>query len=181
MILKKHSLRIFDHNYNEINGGSAAYFICHENSNYKTNLKKLNNIIKNEKKIKIEEISTYIKFKKRINKLRLNLNSVIKKIEKKGQTIHGYAASTKGNVLLQHYNIKSDNIEFISGRNPRKKNLYTPGSNIKIITESESRKMKPNYYLVLAWHFKKEILLREAAIRRKGTKFIFPLPSVKVV
>ena len=180
-ILKKHSLRIFDHNYNEINGGSAAYFICHENSNYKTNLKKYNNIIKNEKKIKIEEISTYIKFKKRIDKLRLNLNTVIKKIEKKGQTIHGYAASTKGNVLLQHYNIKNDNIKFISDRNPRKKNLYTPGSNIKIITESESRKMKPNFYLVLAWHFKKEILLREAAIRRKGTKFIFPLPSVKVV
>ena len=50
-------------------------------------------------------------------------------------------------------------IKFISDRNPQKNNLYTPGSNIKIISESQSRKMKPDYYFVLAWHFKKEILL----------------------
>jgi len=180
-ILKKHKLRIFEHNYNDINGGSAAYFICHENSNFKSNTKKINKIIKDEKKIKIEEISTYKIFKKRVDKLKLNLNNTINQIIKKGKTIHGYAASTKGNVLLQYYNLSNDNIKFISDRNPRKKNLYTPGSNIKIITESESRKMKPDYYLVLAWHFKKEILSREKLIRKKGTKFIFPLPKIKVV
>ncbi len=180
-ILKKHKLKIFDHSYNDINGGSAAYYICHENAKFKLNKKKINKIIKNEKKIKIEEISTYKKFKKRIDKLRLDLNTTINRIIEKGQTIHGYAASTKGNVLLQYYNLNNDSIKFISDRNPRKKNLYTPGSNIKIISESESRKMKPDYYLVLAWHFKKEILLREKVIRKKGTKFIFPLPRVKVV
>ena len=180
-VLKKHKLRIFDHNYNDINGGSAAYFICHENAKFKSNTKKLNKVIKSEKNIKIEEVSTYKKFKKRIDKLKLELNTVVNKIIKKGQTIHGYAASTKGNVLLQYYNLNNDRIKFISDRNPRKKSFYTPGSNIKIITESESRKMKPDYYLVLAWHFKKEILLREKSIRKKGTKFIFPLPKVKVV
>jgi ubiquinone/menaquinone biosynthesis C-methylase UbiE len=180
-ILKKHKLRIFDHNYNDINGGSAAYFICHENANLRSNTKKINKIIKDEKNIEIEEISTYKKFKKRIDKLKLDLNIIINKIIKRGETIHGYAASTKGNVLLQYYDLNNDNIKFISDRNPRKKNLYTPGTNIKIITESESRKMKPDYYLVLAWHFEKEILSREKLIRKKGTKFIFPLPKIKVV
>ena len=180
-ILKKHKLRIFDHNYNDINGGSAAYFICHENANLRSNTKKINKIIKDEKNIKIEEISTYKKFKKRIDKLKLDLNIIINKIIKRGETIHGYAASTKGNVLLQYYDLNNDNIKFISDRNPRKRNLYTPGTNIKIITESESRKMKPDYYLVLAWHFEKEILSREKLIRKKGTKFIFPLPKIKVV
>ena len=52
---------------------------------------------------------------------------------------------------------------------------------IKIISENYSRKLKPNYYLVLPWHFKREILIREKKIREKGTKFIFPLPRVKVV
>ena len=54
-------------------------------------------------------------------------------------------------------------------------------SNIKIISETQSRKMKPDYYLVLAWHFKKEILLRENSIRKKGTKFIFPLPKIQII
>ena len=40
--------------------------------------------------------------------------------------------------------------------------------------------MKPNYYLVLPWHFKKEILGREKKIMNNGTKFIFPLPKLEI-
>ena len=95
--------------------------------------------------------------------------------------IHGYGASTKGNVLLQFYDIGNKDINYIADRNPLKYNLFTPGTKIKIISENYSRKLKPDYYLVLPWHFKKEILDREKKIRKKGTKFIFPLPKVKVV
>ena len=83
--------------------------------------------------------------------------------------------------MLQYYNLDNKKIKFISDRNPIKNNLFTPGSNIKIISEKESRQMNPDYYLVLAWHFKKEILQRETKMRKKGTKFIFPLPNIKVV
>mgnify|MGYP001227979815 FL=1 len=88
--------------------------------------------------------------------------------------------STKGNVLLQYFGIDNNFIDYVSERNPLKYNLYTPGTYIKIISEKESRKIKPNYYLVLPWHFQKEILLREKKIRNKGTKFIFPLPKIKI-
>ena len=171
---------VSDHNYNDILP-LKPLFLCHENANLRSNTKKINKIIKDEKNIEIEEISTYKKFKKRIDKLKLDLNIIINKIIIAGSSKTSFAASTKGNVLLQYYDLNNDNIKFISDRNPRKKNLYTPGTNIKIITESESRKMKPDYYLVLAWHFEKEILSREKLIRKKGTKFIFPLPKIKVV
>ena len=69
----------------------------------------------------------------------------------------------------------------VAERNKNKYNLYTPGTNIKIISENLSRFYKPNYYLVLPWHFKKEILDREKLIRKKGTKFIFPLPELKII
>ena len=180
-ILKKHNLRIFDHFYNDINGGSSTYFICHDNAKYKTNKKKLNVILKNEKKIGIEKAATFKKFKKRIDKLKNELNLFINKLIKKNKVVHGYGGSTKGNVLLQYYNLNNKKIKFISDRNPKKNDLFTPGTKIKIISEKISRKMNPDYYLVLAWHFKKEILHREKKIRKKGTKFIFPLPKVKIV
>ena len=180
-LLKKHNLRIFDHYYNDINGGSSAYLICHNNAKYKTNKNKINNILLNEKKFGIEKVSTYKKFKKRIDLMKKKLNLRIKKITKNKKVIHGYAASTKGNVLLQYYNLNNKKIKFISDRNPEKTNLFTPGSNIRIISESESRKLNPDYYLVLAWHFKKEILLREKMIRKMGTKFIFPLPNIEII
>jgi hypothetical protein len=71
-------------------------------------------------------------------------------------------------------------IDYAAERNPEKYNLFTPGSKIKIISEKFSRKMKPNYYLVLPWHFKKEILSRESTTIKKGSKFIFPLPKFKI-
>ena len=54
-------------------------------------------------------------------------------------------------------------------------------SDIKIISESDSRNMRPDYYLVLAWHFKKEILKREKIARKQGVKFIFPLPNIEII
>jgi len=180
-LLKKHNLKIFDHSYNDINGGSSAYLISHNNSKYKTNQNKINKILLKEKRFGIEKVSTYKKFKRKINLLKQKLNLKIKKITKNKKIIHGYAASTKGNVLLQYYNLDNKKIKFISDRNTKKENLYTPGSNIKIISEKDSRNLKPDYYLVLAWHFKKEILAREKMIRKMGTKFIFPLPNIEII
>ena len=102
-------------------------------------------------------------------------------VSKQGKIIHCYGASTKGNVLLQYFNISNKMITFAAERNKTKYNLYTPGSRIKIISEVLSRFYKPDYYLVLPWHFKNEILIREKEIRKKGTKFIFPLPNFKII
>ena len=71
-------------------------------------------------------------------------------------------------------------IGFAAEKNENKYNLFTPGTNIKIISEILSRFYKPDYYLVLPWHFKKEILHREKKIRSKGVKFIFPLPNLRI-
>ena len=71
-------------------------------------------------------------------------------------------------------------IDYIAERNENKFDLYTPGTNIKIISENESRNKKPDYYLVLPWHFKNQILRRERKMLKKGVKFIFPLPNIKV-
>ena len=104
----------------------------------------------------------------------------INKIVSEKKTIHGYGASTKGNVLLQYFGITKRHIKYIADRNPKKNNHFTPGTKIRIITESKSRKILPNFYLVLPWHFKKEILIRERNLIKKGSKFIFPLPTFKV-
>ena len=82
--------------------------------------------------------------------------------------------------MLQFFGISKNYLDYISDRNPEKNNTFTPGTNIKIISEEKSRALKPNYYLVLPWHFKKEILKREAKIRKSGTKFIFPLPKLSI-
>ena len=179
-MLKKNGLQIFDHEYNDINGGSSSFLICHKNSNFKINSKKIKKILNQEVKFGINNISLYKSFYKKICKIKYELKNRFKKYNLTNKKIHAYGASTKGNVLLQFMGLDNKNIEFVSDRNPEKWGLYTPGTKIKIIPENLSRKKFPDYYLVLPWHFKKEILKRESKIRRAGTKFIFPLPKIVV-
>ena len=179
-MVKKNKLKVFNHEYNNINGGSSRYYICHEDSKFNFNKKNIYNTLNKEKNYNLYSVKTFKSFYANINKQKKILNKLIKKIKNKNMSIHGYGASTKGNVLLQFYNINNKQIDYISDRNPLKSNFYTPGTKIKIISENKSRKIKPDYYLVLPWHFKNEILTREKKIRKKGTKFIFPLPKVNI-
>lgn len=179
-MINNNNLRVFDISTNKINGGSTRFYICHKNSDFKIKRNKINLIFKKETKFKLDKKITYIKFFKKIEKIKKNLISILKKIKKSGKTIHGYGASTKGNVLLQFFKIDHSIIDLIADRNPLKHGFYTPGTKFLIKSENYSRNLKPDYYLVLPWHFKTEILKREKYIRSKGTKFIFPLPGVEV-
>ena len=178
---KKNGLRIFDIKINDINGGSLQFWISKTNSKHKNNNNYLKKIFEREVKLKLDKKQTFFNFINRVNKIKFKLNAFIKKAIKEKKTIHGYGASTKGNVLLQYFGLTNKEITYIAERNPNKYNLYTPGSKIKIISESISRKMNPDYYIVLPWHFKKEILLREKKALSKKTKFIFPLPNLKII
>ena len=180
-LMNKNELRVFNLKANTINGGSMRYYICHKDSKYKNNNKKINKILSEEMKFKLGKPDTFNDFFKLINVQKKKLLKLINKIIKKKEIIHGYGASTKGNVLLQYFGISSNKIRYIADRNPQKVNLYTPGTKIKIVSELFSRMRKPNYYLVLPWHFKKEIILREKRAIKDGSRFIFPLPKVKVV
>ena len=179
-MMKKNGLRVFNHEFNNINGGSSRYYICHMDSKYKSN-KSIKYVINKELKFKLGLQKTLKNFFKKIINLNNKLIKLIKKIKNYNQTIHGYGASTKGNILLQFCKIGNKEIDFIADRNMLKYNLFTPGTKIKIISEKESRLIKPDYYLVLPWHFKKEILKREIKIRKKGVKFIFPLPKIEII
>tara|TARA_B100000780_G_C20876769_1_gene348740 strand:- start:85 stop:627 length:543 start_codon:yes stop_codon:yes gene_type:complete len=178
---KKNNLKIINIINNDINGSSKQFHISHGNSTHKVNFKKINDILKDEDKRNVNLKKTLLYFHKDILKIKTRLIDLLKKIKSKKQSIHAYGASTKGNVLLQYFGIDKKFIDFVAERNPKKFNLFTPGTNIKIISEKDSRKMRPNYYLVLPWHFKNEILKREKKIRSKGTKFIFPLPKLKII
>jgi hypothetical protein len=95
--------------------------------------------------------------------------------------IHVYGASTKGNVLLQWCGIDNRVVDCAADRNPEKYGARTIGTDIPIVSEEESRALRPDYYLVLPWHFRDEFVRRERATLTAGTKLIFPLPEISVV
>ena len=178
-MLKKHGLKIIDYKTNKINGGSSLFFISFENLKKKNLENKISKIIAKEIKLGLNNPRFYKKFFNNILKIGRTIKIKLDNEIDNKKIIHGYGASTKGNVLIEFFKLKKY-LKYICDRNPKKVGLRTPGTNIKIISEKRSRSLKPDYYFVLPWHFKKEILLREKKIRKTGTKFIFPLPKLKI-
>lgn len=180
-IFDKVNLKIIDLRFNNINGGSFAITVAKKDSKYKEIKKKIQKIISNEKKNKINSSSTYLKFYKSITLEKIKLIKFLKFLKKKNKIVIGYGASTKGNVILQFCKINSTLLKNICEVNSDKDGAYTPGSNIKIISEKKAKLLKPDYYLVLPWHFRKFIINKESKLMKKGTKFIFPLPKFQII
>jgi len=109
------------------------------------------------------------------------LVALLKRLKKEGKKVHVYGASTKGNTILQWCGIDNRIVDVAADRNPDKHGAFTLGTDIPIVSEEQSRAMQPDYYLVLPWHFKEEFLQREKAMLDRGTKLIFPLPTIDVV
>ena len=123
----------------------------------------------------------YRDFEERVFKHRKNLTRLIEALVADNKKIIGYGASTKGNVLLQFCGLTASQIPFIAEVNERKFGCLTPGTNIPIISEAEAMAMKPDYLLVLPWHFRHSILEREKDYIEQGGKLIFPLPEIEIV
>lgn len=183
-IARAAGLRIFRVELNAINGGSIRCYVCHDDC-IKYDTREADEYIRRlqlmEFEMQLDTDVPYRAFQERIEHLREEMGKLLAHIRSRGETIHVYGASTKGNVLLQWYNIDNFKIEFAADRNPQKDGAMTLGTNIKIISEEKSRAMKPDYYLVLPWHFRREFLEREAETIRKGTKMLFPLPNIEIV
>ena len=183
-IASRSALRIFRVEVNDINGGSIRCYACRAaNSIYgtKSDREFMQRLRIFEFEMELDTDRPYRDFQARIELLKTELNTLLFKIRASGERIHVYGASTKGNVLLQWYNIGRLIVDCAADRNPEKAGSKTLGTDIPIVTEAESRAQKPDYYLVLPWHFKKEFLERERDTIFAGTKMIFPLPNVEIV
>jgi ABC-type Fe3+-hydroxamate transport system substrate-binding protein len=112
---------------------------------------------------------------------RNNLIELVEALVADGKKVFGYGASTKGNVLLQFCNFTKEQIPYIAEVNKEKFGSFTPGTNIPIISEEEAKKLNPDYFLVLPWHFRNSIIEREQFFIENGGKFIFPLPEIEII
>ncbi len=183
-IARKAGLRVFRAVLNDINGGSIRLYLTHAgNSRYDTVESKefLRSLNIREFELELDTDRPYLAFQHRIEKVREDIIGLLKKAKAEKKVVHLYGASTKGNVLLQWCGITTDLVACAADRNPGKHGARTLGTDIPIVSEEESRTAKPDYYLVLPWHFKAEFLERERAAILNGTAMIFPLPDVLVV
>jgi SAM-dependent methyltransferase len=175
------NLKIIDISFNQVNGGSISLDIAQMNSKHVENKTLVEWLLLRENLNGSNNLKIQKQFFNKCNKQRLLLNDLLKKLKLQGKKIYGYGASTKGNVILQYCGINEKYLDCIIEVNKFKFNKYTPGSKIKILSEKHMNKKKPDYLLVLPWHFKDYIIKKENLFLRNGGKMIFPLPEIEII
>jgi SAM-dependent methyltransferase len=124
---------------------------------------------------------THIAFAKRVEKIRAELLALLADLRSQGKTIAGYGAPAKGNTLLNYYKIGPDTLPFLVDRNELKHGLYSPGMHIPVVAPSRILETQPDYLLLLAWNFADEIIEQQSEYRKRGGKFILPIPKPKII
>lgn len=174
-------LRVLDVQMNGINGGSFAVTACKVRAPYTSNKSIIEWTLRQEEALGLKTVQPYREFAARVFKHRAGLKDLIETLVADGKKILGYGASTKGNVLLQFFALDRRYISAIAEVNEDKFGAFTPGTHIPIVSEAEARGMKPDYFLVLPWHFKPGIIEREREFLDGGGRLIFPLPEIEIV
>ena len=181
-IIKQVGMTIIDASQNEVNGGSIRLAAVHGSSPLADQVSPdAIWLIEQEKNHNIYSNHSFASFRENVHRQKSDLVSLLQELNKSGKTVIGYGASTKGNVILQYCGIGTELLPFIGDITPFKDGAFTPGTKIPIISMEKAKAMKPDYFLVLPWAFRSDILLREKETLRTGAKFIFPLPFVEIV
>jgi hypothetical protein len=181
-ILDAADLRLVDVAMNAVNGGSFAVTAARKsNRRVRSNEAVVDWLLEKEDRMGLATPRPFRDFEERVFRHREDLVRLVRSLVADGKTIHGYGASTKGNVVLQFCGFTQKDIAAIAEVNPDKFGAFTPGTHIPIVSEKESRAMRPDYYLVLPWHFKEGILRREREFLSAGGNMIFPFPEIEIV
>lgn len=174
------NFKIIDIKFNECNGGSFRIYFAKRNSKiYNETIDLISKILEDEYNYNIKNPEIYLNFIKNCDKEVYKLNKFIDTVNKSGQKIHIYGASTKGNCLLQYAKIDETKIKYAVERNLNKIGKMT-STGVGIISEDTMRSNPPEYLLVLPWHFRDEIIKREDDFLEKGGQLIFPFPHFEI-
>ncbi|MEK6881560.1 MAG: methyltransferase domain-containing protein [Nanoarchaeota archaeon] len=177
------NLQIFRVKLSNINGGVIQFWACKKGNNKYNRadwLKEVQNLRIEEFDLCLDEEDIYVKFANDVQNHARELNALLTKLKLDGKTTFLLGASTKIGVVLNYAGITNYHIPYAVERTPEKFGMSTIGTNIKIISESQAKDLKPDYYLLGPYFLLSQVIKREKEFLDNGGKIIVPLPKIKI-
>ena len=178
VLFRRHELQITAVERIAIHGGSLRITAGHKGSSRD---REVDMLLEEEQRWGVADAQFYLSFAARVERLKNDLGGLLAEAKSKGARIAAYGAAAKGSTLLNYFKIGRETIDFIADRSTYKQGRYLPGVHIPIVETDRLLTEMPDYVLLLTWNFAAEILEQQAEYRRRGGRFILPVPDVRVV
>lgn len=170
---------VFDVQKQDIHGGTIRVFIGDKGGH--AVLPSVAAFIAREKDEGYHGTEVYEAWSKEIDDLIGDLVRQINALKKGGARIAAFAASAKGNTLLNACRLDTDTVDYIVDDTPEKIGRYSPGTGIPIVSRRVLAEDPPDYLLILAWNFAKDIIASTGDFSAAGGKYILPIPGFRIV
>lgn len=189
-LLALHEFEVVDVELNDVNGGSFRIYVRHANANptafgdekyRRETAVRIQELRRKESELQLSSSRPYLDFAARVAQLKNDVSAFIKERVARKKTVYVYGASTKGNTMLQYFELDASLVTAAAERNHEKWGKVTVGTRIPIISEAEARSAKPDYFLVLPWHFLDEFKEREKDYLSTAGQFIVPIPRFELI
>lgn len=176
---EKFNMEIFAIEEVDIHGGSFRVYVGKKSQREISEI--VTKMLQIEEDMKLYSHETLDNFALEVRKNRDELTWLIHSLKQEGKKLVGVSAPAKGMTLLNYCKIGSQFLNFVTEKSQLKIGRYTPGTHIPVVSDSELIKYQPDYALLLAWNFSDEIIRNLDEYRKRGGKFIIPIPVPRII
>jgi SAM-dependent methyltransferase len=181
-LFQRHGLFFPDAYQTPIHGGSLQVYVEKMAAgNEARQSERVKLLLAAERESGIDQADFYHGFGMKVEKLRHDLLALLHELKRQGKSIAVYGASAKGSTLLNYFGIGNEILDFVADRSTVKQGLFTPGTHLPIYSPEKLLDAMPDYVMLLTWNFAEEVLEQQSEYRRRGGRFIIPIPEVTVV
>jgi hypothetical protein len=176
-LFTRHGLSLNRVEHYPIHGGSLRFFV-EPQVRVQDSVRRY---LEEESEAGLTEFGYYADFADKVEAIKDELRALLETLKAEGKRIAAYGAAAKGATLLNYTGVGRAILDFVADRNVHKQGRFMPGVHLAIRSPKAILEEMPDYLLLLAWNHRDEIMAQQAEYRRRGGRFVVPIPSPEVV